>query len=490
MNTKDVFVSAQAVTQQREYCRLASELLIRRFGDTPRAFVHTYGCQGNVSDSERIKGMLHEMGFVFCDKPEDADLVLFNTCAVREHAETRVLGNVGALKPIKEAKNHHMIIVLCGCMMQQAHIAEKIRRSYSYVNLVFGTFAIYRFPELLYRHLRENKRIFDIKEEDGKIAEGFPVWRDRSFKAWLPIMYGCNNFCTYCIVPHVRGRERSRLPEQILAEAKELIANGAKEITLLGQNVNSYGKTPDCGMNFAQLLRKINALDGDFLIRFMTSHPKDCSDELLQTMADCEKVEHHLHLPVQSGSDRVLREMNRGYTAQEYLCLIEKAYRLMPDLAVTSDIIVGFPGEREEDFQKTLDLVHEVRFSSLFTFLYSPRQGTRAAAMSDPIGAKTKSEWFRKLCGDQEQIAAMRSKNLVDKSFRVLVEEENEGMLTGRTSENFCITFPGKKNLVGSFTNVIVTDAGNWTLSGRLAMESNNERLETENEHERYCKNP
>lgn len=471
MNTKDIFVSVQEVARQREYCRLASELLSRRFDHTPKAYVHTYGCQGNVSDSERMKGMLHEMGFSFCEQPEQADLVLFNTCAVREHAEARVFGNVGALKPIKEAKNHNMIIVLCGCMMQQEHIAEKIRRSYSYVNLVFGTFAVHRFPELLYRHLRENKRIFDVKEEDGKIAEGFPVWRDRSFKAWLPIMYGCNNFCSYCIVPYVRGRERSRLPDQILAEAKELIANGAKEITLLGQNVNSYGKTPDCGLNFSGLIRQINALDGDFIIRFMTSHPKDCSVELLQTMASCEKVERHLHLPVQCGSDRVLREMNRGYTADGYLRLCEKAYELMPDLAITSDIIVGFPGETREDFDKTLDLVRRVRFSSLFTFIYSPRKGTRAAAMPDPIDAKAKGEWFRELCSVQEEIAAEHSKALVGKTFRALIESENDGVLTGRTSQNLCIGVPGDQSLVGTFAYVTVTNAGNWTLSGKLADE-------------------
>ena len=468
MNGKELFVSPAEMQRQRDFSGLCAELLSQRFDETPKAFVHTYGCQGNVADSERIKGALSDMGFTFCDRPEEADLVLFNTCAVREHAEDRVFGNVGALKPIKESKNNNMIIALCGCMMQQTHIAEKIKKSYPYVNLVFGTFAVWRLPELLYRHLCEGKRVFDVGQEEGRIAEGGSVVRDRAFKAWLPIMYGCNNFCTYCIVPYVRGRERSRDPEQIIAEAEELVKNGAKEITLLGQNVNSYGKKPDFGVNFSELLRRINAIPGDFIIRFMTSHPKDCSDELLKTMASCEKVERHLHLPFQSGSDRVLREMNRGYTSAQYLGLCKKAYALMPDLAITSDVIVGFPGETREDFLKTVELVEQVGFSSLFTFIYSPRNGTKAAAMPDPIPAAEKSAWFRELCEKQEAMASVRSASFVGQTFRVLVEEYNDGVLTGRTSGNSNITFPGGEELVGRFANVKVTSAGNWVLSGEL----------------------
>ncbi|MBR1812037.1 MAG: tRNA (N6-isopentenyl adenosine(37)-C2)-methylthiotransferase MiaB [Clostridia bacterium] len=465
---KNVFISEEELARQREFTALARELLYERFGDTPKAFVHTYGCQGNVADSERIKGRLAEMGFTFCDKAEDADFVLFNTCAVREHAEDRVFGNVGALKPIKEKNGNNMIIALCGCMTQQAHIAEKLRKSYDYVNLVFGTFAVYRLPELLYSVLRKRKRVFDVQNESGRIAEGIPAVRDRAFRAWLPIMYGCNNFCTYCIVPHVRGRERSREPEKILAEARELIAAGAKEITLLGQNVNSYGKEPDCGVNFSELLRRINALPGDFIIRFMTSHPKDCSEELLRTMAACEKVERHLHLPFQSGNDRVLKAMNRGYTAAHYQELCRMAKELMPDIALTGDVIVGFPGETYEEFCDTKRLIEDVEFSSLFTFIYSPRKGTRAAEMADPVPAKEKGVWFRELLAAQEKIAAARNQSLVGKRFRVLIEEREGDLLIGRTSGNFTIKCPGDASLVGSFAEAEITEAGNWVLTGRL----------------------
>lgn len=470
MKNNNVCISPEETERQKEYSKLCADLLVKRFGDSPKAFVHTYGCQGNVSDSEKIKGMLQDMGFEFCDRPDEADFVLFNTCAVREHAEARVFGNVGALKPIKENKNHNMIIALCGCMMQQEHIAEKIRKSYSYVNLCFGTFAVYRLPQLMYTLLRSNKRVFDVKNEEGRIAEGITTVRDRTFKAWLPIMYGCNNFCTYCIVPYVRGRERSRDPELIIKEAKELIAEGAKEITLLGQNVNSYGKNPDYGVNFSELLRRINALDGDFIIRFMTSHPKDCSDELLETMAKCEKVERHLHLPFQCGNDRVLKAMNRGYTSEQYLNLCRKAYELMPELAITSDVIVGFPGENRTEFEDTVKLIKEVKFSSLFTFIFSPRKGTKATELPDPVSAEEKGVWFRELCAEQEKIAAERNRALLGKTYRVLVEEFNGGILTGRTSGNINITFPGEKALVGSFADVKVTDAGNWVLSGELVL--------------------
>ena len=354
---------------QSEYTELVRALLHQRYPlAAPKAFVHTYGCQGNVADSERIKGMLAEMGYDFTDARENADFVLFNTCAVREHAEDRVFGNVGALKPLKTDKKD-MIIALCGCMMQQSHVADRIRQSYPFVNLVFGTFAIHRFPELMYRVLRGGKRVFEIGETQEPVPEGLPVRRDSLFKAWLPIMYGCNNFCSYCVVPYVRGRERSRTPEAVLAEAKEIIAGGAKEITLLGQNVNSYGKNASDGVNFPKLLKMINDLPGDFHIRFMTSHPKDCTKELLDTMAACEKADRHLHLPFQSGNNRVLKAMNRGYTRESYLELIRYARKVMPDISITSDIIVGFPGETYDEFRDTVSLIEEVKFTSLFTFI-------------------------------------------------------------------------------------------------------------------------
>ena len=464
-------VSPEELRIQREYIEKIRVILSARYpSHTPKAYVHTYGCQGNVADSERIKGQLHLMGYEFTENREDADFVLFNTCAVREHAEDRVFGNVGALKPIKTGKKD-MIIALCGCMMQQKHVSERIKRSYPYVNLVFGTFAIHRVPELLYRVLRGGKRVFETEETDGAIAEGLPVYRDRDFKMWLPIMYGCNNFCSYCVVPYVRGRERSRAPEEVIKEARELISLGAKEITLLGQNVNSYGKNASHGVNFPKLLRMINDLEGDFKIRFMTSHPKDCTRELLDTMAQCSKVARHLHLPFQSGNNRILREMNRGYTREEYLELIRYARKVMPDISVTSDIIVGFPGEAYEEFRDTLSLIEEVRFTSLFTFIFSPRVGTRAENMPDPVPYKEKSLWFTELLKLQESVAAARCKGMLGKTYEVLVEghtNENDGRLTGRTEGNINIDFEGDSSLIGSYARVKVTNALNWILSGEL----------------------
>lgn len=464
-------VSPEEAAKQRDYTeRIRTVFSVMYPNGQPKAYVHTYGCQGNVADSERIKGQLAEMGYVFTEDREEADLVLFNTCAVREHAEDRVFGNVGALKPIK-SKKKNMIIMLCGCMMQQKHVWERIKRSYPYVNIVFGTFAIHRVPEMLYKNLRDGKRIFEVEETSGEIVEGLPVYRDRSFKAWLPIMYGCNNFCSYCVVPYVRGRERSRSPEVVIEEAKELISLGAKEITLLGQNVNSYGKNCAHGVNFPKLLEMINELPGDFKIRFMTSHPKDCTTQLLDTMARCEKVARHLHLPFQSGNNRILREMNRGYTREEYLSLVEYAKKVMPDISLTSDIIVGFPGETYEEFLDTVSLVEEVKFTSLFTFIFSPRHGTKAEKMPDPFSYKEKSERFTFLLKTQEQIAAQRCASALGQTFEVLVEgftKENDGRLTGRTEGNVNIDFAGDESLIGTYAKVKVTNALNWILSGEL----------------------
>lgn len=464
------FVSPAQMEKQKEYTQLVKAVLTAKYTEPPKAFVHTYGCQGNVADSERMIGQLLEMGYVLTDTPEDAQLVLFNTCAVREHAEDRVFGNVGALKPIKEI-HRDMIIALCGCMMQQQQVADRIKRSYPYVNLVFGTFAIHRLPELMYRTLVGKKRVFDTDASQSPVAEGLPVYRESDFKAWLPIMYGCNNFCSYCVVPYVRGRERSRRSEDILNEAREIIASGVKEITLLGQNVNSYGKNSGDGVDFAELLKKINALDGDFKIRFMTSHPKDCNERLLDTMAECEKCARHLHLPFQSGNNRVLREMNRGYTREHYLELIAYAKKVMPDISLTSDVIVGFPGETYEEFLDTVSLIKEVEFTSLFTFIFSPRTGTRAASMDDPVPANEKSKWFSELIKAQEEVAAKRCASSVGKVFRVLVENEtdkHDGTLTGRTDGNVTIDFPGDTSIIGSYADVKVTNARNWTLSGEI----------------------
>lgn len=464
-------VSPEEIRKQREYTEKIRVILSARYHTAPKAYVHTYGCQGNVADSERIKGQLHEMGYVFTENREEADLVLFNTCAVREHAEDRVFGNVGALKPIKNQKKD-MIIALCGCMMQQQHVSERIRRSYPYVNLVFGTFAIHRVPELMYKVLRSGKRVFATEKTNGEIAEGLPVYRDRDFKMWLPIMYGCNNYCSYCVVPYVRGPERSRDPDEVLKEARELIALGAKEITLLGQNVNSYGKNSSHGVDFPKLLKAVNDLPGDFKIRFMTSHPKDCTKQLLDTMAQCEKVARHLHLPFQSGNDRVLKEMNRKYDREQYLGLIEYAKKVMPDISITSDIIVGFPGETYEEFKDTLSLIEEVKFTSLFTFIFSPRVGTKAEGMPDPVPYSEKSKWFSELLKLQEGIAAVRCAGMVGKTYEVLVEgftKEDDGRLTGRTDGNINIDFEGDPSLIGTFARVKVTKALNWILSGELA---------------------
>ncbi len=468
-------VSDEEKKRQADFSQKVQELLSVRYADRePKAYIHTYGCQGNVADSERIMGMLSAMGYGFTEKLEDADFILYNTCAVREHAEDRVFGNVGILKKYKE-ENPNLITVLCGCMMQQQHVRDKIYKSYPYVDIVFGTNAVYRLPELLYKRLSRKKRIVFAPDETGEICEDIPVYRDKTVKAWLPIMYGCDNFCTYCIVPFVRGRERSREPEQIIAEAKEIISQGYKEITLLGQNVNSYGKNNKSDMNFAGLLREINALEGDFRIRFMTSHPKDCTRELIDTIAECDKVSKHLHLPFQSGNDRVLKAMNRHYDRAKYLELINYAKQKIPDLSLTSDVIVGFPGETYEEFLDTVSLIKEVEFTSLFTFIFSPRKGTKAAELPDPVSREEKGRWFKELCDVQEEIAARRTSDMEGKVYSVLIEGESknkEGWLSGRTDSNIIIEFPATEeqhSLIGTYQNVLVTESLNWILRGELA---------------------
>ncbi len=408
MQDKNVFVSAEEMLRQNEYKDKVRTVLGARFKTAPKAFIHTYGCQGNVADSEHIKGMLTQMGYELCDETEKADIIIFNTCAIREHAEDRVFGNVGALKKLK-AENKNLIIGLCGCMMQQEHIAEKIKKSYPFVDLVFGTHVLHRLPELLSKALCSGKRVFCIENSDGVIAEGMPNARDSGENAWLPIMYGCNNFCSYCVVPYVRGRERSREPELVLKEARELINEGYKKITLLGQNVNSYGKGCEWGVDFSDLLKRIDEIEGDFTYDFMTSHPRDCSEKLLDTLAASKHFCGHLHLPVQSGNNRVLKEMNRHYTRERYLELIKYAREKMPDVDITTDIIVGFPGETYEEFLDTLSLVKEVRYGSMFTFIFSPRVGTKAASMDDPVSKAEKTKWFSELLAVQEEIAAQNT---------------------------------------------------------------------------------
>ena len=402
---RNVFVSQEELNLQKDFSEKVQAILSIRFPDNkPRAFIHTYGCQGNLADSERIKGMLVEMGYELCGSVEAADLILYNTCAIREHAEDRVFGNVGALKKLK-AEKPHLIIALCGCMMQQAHIAEKIKKSYPFVSLVFGTHVVHKLPELISKTLTVGKRVFCIEESEGVIAEGLPCSRDSGENAWISIMYGCNNFCSYCIVPYVRGRERSRRPEIILEEAKQLISEGYKKITLLGQNVNSYGKGCDFNMNFAELIRRLDEFEGDYTFDFMTSHPRDCSFELIDALSESKHFCGHLHLPVQSGNNRILKEMNRHYTREHYLELVNYAKKKIPGVDLTTDIIVGFPGETYEEFLDTVSLVKEVKYGSMFTFIYSARKGTPAAEMPDPYTKEEKTKWFMELLRVQEEIA-------------------------------------------------------------------------------------
>ena len=460
-------ITTEELAQQQPYAEQVRRYYEERRGSTaPLACVRTFGCQQNVADSEHIKGMLAEMGFGFTENPEEADVILYNTCAVRGHAEDRVFGNVGALKTIKR-RRPGVLIGVCGCMVQQEAVAEKFRKSYPFVGLLFGTHVLHRFPELLYRALTEG-RVIERPQEDGVIAEGIPVRRDGEFKAFVPIMYGCNNFCSYCIVPYVRGRERSRRPEDILVEVRQLVEAGYKDITLLGQNVNSYGKGMQDGVDFPELLRRINALEGDFLIRFMTSHPKDATPELFDAIAACEKVSRHFHLPFQSGSYRVLKAMSRGYTREQYLDLIAYARQVIPDIAFTSDVIVGFPGEMREDFEQTLDLIRQVGFVSLYTFIFSPRRGTPAAKMEDPVPPETKTAWFQELTTVQEQLAEQRLQNLVGTTRHALIEADSGGFLEARLPENIIVRVDGPAQWVGCDAEVTITETKTWILYGRV----------------------
>ena len=464
--------TTREMTREETIEEVAQIMSIRARGAVPMACVRTYGCQQNVADGEKIKGQLEQMGFSFTEDEDEADFILFNTCAIREHAEDRVFGNVGALKNIKR-RHPSLLIAVCGCMTEQEHVAEKIKKSYPFVNLVFGTHVIHKLPQLMFRTLTDGHRVFERGDdsEDKTIVEGLPIRRDGSFKAWVTVMYGCNNFCSYCIVPYVRGRERSRSPQAVIDEVRSLVKNGYRDITLLGQNVNSYGKDLTPAVSFSQLLRQLDEIDGDYQLRFMTSHPKDATRELIDTIAESRHICHHLHLPFQSGSSRVLKEMNRGYTREKYLELVHYAQQRIPDLSLTSDIIVGFPGETYEDFEQTVSVIKEVGFTSLFTFLYSPRGGTRAAKLPDPVPAQEKSRWFQELLAAQEEIAAQRCAETVGTVQRVLAEERNPktGRLAGRTGGNIIVEFEGGDELIGSFCPVRVTAARNWILNGTLA---------------------
>ena len=447
----------------------AAQTLAAYYDTPPLAYVHSYGCQQNVNDGEKIRGVLLDVGFGLCENVEQADLILFNTCAVREHAEQRVFGNVGALKKLKE-KNPRLIIGVCGCMAQQPHIVDKLRKSYPYVDLVFGVDGIDRLPDMLAERLRRGKRYLEEPSERNAVVEELPIRRDSGFRAWLPIMYGCDNFCTYCIVPYVRGRERSREPDAILAEFRELVAQGYKEITLLGQNVNSYGKGLSDPVDFSDLLNLLCQVPGEYQIRFMTSHPKDASHKLIDTIAMQTHLCKHIHLPVQSGSDRLLQAMNRHYSKAQYLELIEYAKEKIPGVTFSSDIIVGFPGETEQDFEDTLELVRQVRYMQLFTFIYSKRTGTKAAELPDPTPRAEKTARMERLLKTQDEIAFAEVASLTGRTVRVLVEAAGRtaGTLNGRLDNNLVVEFPAEESLVGQWAQVRLIGSRAALLLGEL----------------------
>ncbi len=459
--------------QRQYYFMKKARSLVRdraaRLGRPLTACTKTFGCQMNARDSEKLRGILEIIGYEPSDS-ENADFVLYNTCTVRENANLKVYGRLGYLNGIKK-KQPHMIIALCGCMMQEPDVVEKIRKSYRFVDLVFGTHNIFKFAELLTAALESDRMIIDIWKDTDKIVEDLPSERTYSFKSGVNIMFGCDNFCSYCIVPYVRGRERSRRPEDILNEIRDLVKEGVKEIMLLGQNVNSYGKNLEEPVTFAQLLAEVEKIEGLERIRFMTSHPKDLSDDLIRVMKHSEKICRHLHLPLQSGSSRVLKRMNRKYTKEQYLALAEKLRREIPDLALTTDIIVGFPGETEEDFLETLDVVRQVRYDSAFTFIYSKRTGTPAAAMAEQVPEEVVKDRFDRLLTLVQDISKEMSRKVEGQTLPVLVESVNEQdshLVTGRLSNNLLVHFPGDQSLIGQTVEVYLKECKGFYYLGEI----------------------
>ena len=456
--------------RQQYFTEKCAELVSERSKSLGRPLtccINTFGCQMNARDSEKLLGILEKMGFEESDS-EKSDLVLYNTCTVRDNANQKVYGRLGQLGSIKK-KNPSMLIGLCGCMMQESAVVEKIKKSYPFVDLIFGTHNIYKLAETMYNRLTGKKMVVDIQKEAEEIVEDLPVERKYPFKSGVNIMFGCNNFCSYCIVPYVRGRERSREPEEILAEIRRLVADGVVEVMLLGQNVNSYGKNLKNPVTFAELLRRVNEIEGLERIRFMTSHPKDLSDELIQAMKECDKVCAHLHLPLQSGSSRILKAMNRRYTKEDYLSLVERIREAMPQISLTTDIIVGFPGETEEDFEETLDVVRRVRFDSAFTFIYSVRRGTPAAAMEQvPDVVKVR---FDRLLKEVQAISAEvcgRDVHTVQKVLAEVMDDHQEGYVTGRLSNNTVVHFPGDESLIGKIVDVYLEESKGFYYMGTM----------------------
>ena len=458
--------------RQRSFIELARALTQQKMQTIGRPVTYcltTFGCQMNEKQSEAVAGIMDEIGYVRQDS-EEADVVIYNTCTVRENANLKVYGRLGHLHSLKD-QNPDMKIILFGCMMQEPQVVEKIKKTYSFVNLVFGTHNIFKFAELFYDMLLSDMQIVDIWEGTDQIVEDLPTERNYTFKSGVNIMFGCNNFCSYCIVPYVRGRERSRKPEAIVKEVERLVADGVSEVMLLGQNVNSYGKTLENPLTFAQLLTKLEEVEGLKRIRFMTSHPKDLSDELIEVMAKSKKICHHLHLPLQSGSSRVLKEMNRRYDKEKYLNLVEKIRTAIPDISLTTDIIVGFPGETEEDFQETLDVVKKAGYDTAFTFIYSKRTGTPAAAKEDQVPADVTKERFNRLLALVQEQGRIRSSRFAGTVQEVLVEEESKekGIFTGRTQYNLLVHFPADESLLGTYVNVKLEECKGFYYLGSLA---------------------
>lgn len=450
--------------------RIVIDNILEILGDRKRlAYVRSFGCQLNVSDGEKIKGLLKKAGYDFTDDEHEADIIILNTCAVRESAEDRVFGIIGSMKKLKE-ENPSLIIGISGCMTAQEHVAEKIKKSYPQVDFVMGTSAINSLPSLLLECLKGKKFSADISEYDD-FSEQTEQVRESTFKASVPIMFGCNNFCTYCIVPYVRGRERSRLPEDIINEVKNLVDSGYKEIMLLGQNVNSYGKDLKNGISFPELLRELNKINGDFIIRFMSSHPKDASHELIDAIFECDKVANHLHLPVQSGSNTVLDRMNRRYTVKKYLETVEYIRKKSPDFSLTTDLIVGFPNETDDEFNSTLDLIKKVKYDNIYSFIYSRRTGTKASEIIDTISETVKGKRMRELLEVQREISTENYKRFIGRKMRVLVDsvsKKREGYVTGKSDEFIIVEFKGDKSLIGQFVETEITDAMNWAVTGKM----------------------
>ncbi len=447
--------------------------ILETFDHPPKALVKSFGCQLNFCDGEKYKGVLSDLGYVLTDSPEDADVILFNTCAVREHAQSRVTGQIGSLKSLYE-RNPSLIIGLCGCMAEEEEVRALIRKSYPFVKMILGAGAMEKLAESLLNVYRADGKRYETTGLDGLPDESLPTVREHHFLASVPVMYGCNNFCTYCIVPYVRGRERSRSPKAIEAEVRSLVEKGYKEILLLGQNVNSYGKDLEEPMNFPELLRRLDAIKGEYWIRFMSSHPKDATPELIEVMLHSEHIEHHLHLPVQSGSNRVLEEMNRRYTIEKYLSLIQDTREKNPDFSFSSDLIVGFPTETAADFEQTLSLIETVRYDNLYTFIYSPRPGTKAAAMPQVSSPEEISQRMQTLLSRQREISEAHNARFIGKSCMVLVEKYDgaSGKLNGKTREAMNVEITGadasSEALVGTMVSVRITAAKNWALVGTL----------------------